>query len=176
MVKLDKSDHLNEYSNFADNKLTTLWSSLNDSKRQIFTTDKFQREINPAGSYKFLPLIVSSIYFRCSSLFSILRRTSCYITHPRHGVSDQSFSSSIEILFSRPYTRTFIQLILPSTYEVRKQAYDIIRRLVNNLRSTETEISLAILNGLNSYLEHFQLTVKKNELNCSRKINDFHLE
>ncbi|CAF1575940.1 unnamed protein product, partial [Rotaria sordida] len=32
-----------------DSKLTSLWSSLNDSKRQIFTTDKFQREINQAG-------------------------------------------------------------------------------------------------------------------------------
>ncbi len=34
---------------FLDNKVTSLWSSLNDNKRQIFTTEKFQREINPAG-------------------------------------------------------------------------------------------------------------------------------
>jgi hypothetical protein len=59
----------------------------------------------------------------------------------------------------RPYTRTFIYLILHSSYEVRKQAHDIIRRLVNNLRSSEIDISLAILNGLSSYLDHYQLTV-----------------
>ncbi|CAF3563233.1 unnamed protein product [Rotaria sp. Silwood1] len=57
-----------------------------------------------------------------------------------------------------PYTRTFIYLILHSSYEIRKQAYDIIRRLVNNLRSSETDISLALLNGLNSYLDHFQIS------------------
>jgi hypothetical protein len=63
--------------------------------------------------------------------------------------------------FFRPYTRTFIYLILHSSYEVRKQAYDIIRRLVNNLRSSETDISLAVLNGLSSYLDHYQILVNK---------------
>ena len=33
-----------------DSKQTSLWSTLNDSKRQIFNTEKFQREINPAGT------------------------------------------------------------------------------------------------------------------------------
>ncbi len=75
-----------------------------------------------------------------------------------------------------PYTRTFIYLILHSSYEIRKQAYDMIRRLVNNLRSTETDISLAILNGLNSYLEHFQLTVNRKKLNDLNKMNSFDLE
>ncbi len=59
----------------------------------------------------------------------------------------------------RPYTRTFIYVILHSSYEIRKQAYDIIRRLVNNLRSSETDISIAVLNGLNSYLDHFDLSL-----------------
>lgn len=58
-----------------------------------------------------------------------------------------------------PYTRTFVHLILHSSYENRKQAYDIIRRLVNNLRSSEMDISVAMLNGLDFYLEHFQMTV-----------------
>ncbi|CAF5141483.1 unnamed protein product, partial [Rotaria magnacalcarata] len=57
-----------------------------------------------------------------------------------------------------PYTRTFIYLILHSSYDVRKPAYDIIRRLVNNLRSTDTDISLALLTGLTSFLDHFQIT------------------
>jgi hypothetical protein len=52
----------------------------------------------------------------------------------------------------------------------------MIRRLVNNLRSTETDISLAILNGLNSYLEHFQLTVNRKKLIDLNKINSFDLE
>ncbi len=47
---------------------------------------------------------------------------------------------------------------------------------MNNLRSTETDISLAILSGLNSYLEHFQLTVNRKELNDLNKINSSHLE
>ena len=34
---------------FVDSKQTSLWSTLNDSKRQIFTTEKFQREINSAS-------------------------------------------------------------------------------------------------------------------------------
>ena len=76
--------------------------------------------------------------------------------------------------FSRPYTRTFIGLILHSTYEVRKQAYDIIRRLVNNLRSSETDISLAIINGLSSYLNHFHPSVsEKNEVIVSSFISFF---
>lgn len=70
----------------------------------------------------------------------------------------ESFDQLLRISFS-PYTRTFIHLILHSSYEIRKQAYDIIRRLVNNLRSSEMDISVAILNGLDSYLDHFQLTV-----------------
>jgi len=41
---------------FLDNKLTSLWSSLNDPKRQIFTSDKFQREINPSGTKIFFQL------------------------------------------------------------------------------------------------------------------------
>lgn len=60
-----------------------------------------------------------------------------------------------------PYTRTFIHLIVHSSYEIRKQAYDIIRRLVNNLRSTEMDISVAMLNGLEYYLDHFQITVNQ---------------
>jgi len=36
----------------------------------------------------------------------------------------------------------------------------MIRRFVNSLRSSETDISLSILNGLTYYTEHFQ-TVKK---------------
>ena len=74
------------------------------------------------------------------------------------------FLFDISIKFFSPYTRTFIYLILNSSYEIRKQAYDIIRRLVNNLRSNETDISLAILNGLNSYLDHLSISVNENLL------------
>ncbi|CAF1278175.1 unnamed protein product [Adineta ricciae] len=108
-----------------DNKLTSFWSTLNDSKRQIFTTDKFQREINAAGA---------RAYFQ--------------FYEQLHG--------TLHIQDMGPYTRTFIYIILHSSYEVRKFAYDIIRRLVNNLRSSETDISLALLNGLDSYLDRFQ--------------------
>ncbi|CAF2549669.1 unnamed protein product [Rotaria sp. Silwood2] len=116
-----------QMSSSYDSKLTSLWSSLNDSKRQIFTTDKFQREINPAGA-----------------------RTFFQFYEQLHG--------TLHIQEMIPYTRTFIYLILHSSYEIRKQAYDIIRRLVNNLRSSETDISLALLNGLNSYLDHFPIS------------------
>lgn len=73
----------------------------------------------------------------------------------------------------RPYTRTFIYLILNSAYENRKQAYDIIRRLVNNLRSSETDISLAILNSLNSYLEHFDPSITTEENNQQKISKNF---
>ncbi|CAF1165471.1 unnamed protein product [Adineta steineri] len=110
-----------------DNKLTSLWSTLNDSKKQIFTTDKFQREINQAGARVFFQLY-------------------------------EQLHGTLHIQDIGPYTRTFIHLILHSSYEVRKSAYDIIRRLVNNLRSNETDISLALLNALETYFDHFQLT------------------
>ncbi|CAF2053347.1 unnamed protein product [Rotaria magnacalcarata] len=110
-----------------DNKLTALWSSLNDSKKQIFTTDKFQKEINPAGARVFFQFY-------------------------------EQLHGTLHIQDMVPYTRTFIYLILHSSYDVRKPAYDIIRRLVNNLRSTDTDISLALLTGLTSFLDHFQIT------------------
>lgn len=68
------------------------------------------------------------------------------------------------MFISSPYTRAFTYLILHSSYEVRKAAYDIIRRLVNNLRSSETDISLALINGLNSQLDHLQPAVNTNIL------------
>ncbi|UJR36911.1 hypothetical protein I4U23_029624 [Adineta vaga] len=108
-------------------KLTSLWSTLNDSKRQIFTNEKFQREINPAGARAYFQLY-------------------------------EQLHGTLHIQDMGPYTRTFIYIILHSSYEVRKSAYDIIRRLVNNLRSNETDISLALLSGLDSYLDHYQLS------------------
>jgi hypothetical protein len=69
------------------------------------------------------------------------------------------------MFISSSYTRTFIHLILHSNYDVRKSAYDIIRRLVNNLRSSETDISLAMLSGLDVYLDHCLPLVRNNSAN-----------
>ena len=71
------------------------------------------------------------------------------------------FIFNVKIKYSSPYTRTFIFLILHSSYEVRRQAFDIIRRLANNLRSTETDTGLTLLDGLNICLNHFQTSVNE---------------
>jgi len=100
-----------------DSKLTTFWASLNDSKRQIFISERFQKEINGNGTRAFFQFY-------------------------------EQLHATLHVNDTTPYTRTFLYLILHSPYDVRKFAFDIIRRLVNNLRSSETDISLAILDNL----------------------------
>lgn len=72
--------------------------------------------------------------------------TRLYTSTTRRNIFFWSFS--FQFVVFRSYTRTFLYLILHSPYDVRKFAFDIIRRLVNNLRSSETDISLAILDNL----------------------------
>ncbi|CAF1354193.1 unnamed protein product, partial [Didymodactylos carnosus] len=71
-----------------------------------------------------------------------------------------------------PYTRTFINLIMNTSYDTRRYAYDILRRLVNNLQS-ETDICNSILDSLTSYLEHLSQTMNETAMTINDETNTY---